>query len=103
MLHLKKNDTVKVITGKDKGKTGKVLKLDPSARKAIVQGINFATRHLRKKRQDQEGGIMHREAAISVSNLAVVCKGCGRTTRVGFEALSDGSKSRFCKKCKEVL
>lgn len=103
MLHVKKNDTVKVLAGKDRGKTGKVLKLFPVSKKAIVQGVNFTTRHTRKRRQDQEGGIMHREAPLSVSNLEVVCKGCGRTTRVGFEVLNDGSKARYCKKCKEIL
>jgi large subunit ribosomal protein L24 len=103
MLHVKKNDTVKVLAGKDKGKTGKVLKVFPVMNKAIVQGINYATKHVRKKRQDKEGGIVHSETPISVSNLTVVCKGCGRPARIGFEVLGDGAKTRFCKKCKEVL
>lgn len=103
MLHVKKNDNVKVLAGKDRGKTGKVLKVYPEKKKAIVQGINYATRHVRKKRQDAQGGIMHREAPISVSNLIVVCKGCGRAVRIGFEVLGDGAKTRYCKKCKEVL
>lgn len=103
MLSIKKNDTVKVLAGKDKGKSGKVLKVYPSVNRAIVQGINFAIKHKRKTRQDDQGGIMHKESPINISNLAVVCKGCNRPTRVGMDILSDGSKVRFCRKCKEVL
>ncbi|MBD3379229.1 MAG: 50S ribosomal protein L24 [Candidatus Omnitrophica bacterium] len=103
MLHIKKNDTVKVLSGKDRGKTGKVLKIYPDVDKAIVQGVNFAKKHARRTRQDQQGGIITREAPIHVSNLSVVCKGCSRSTRVGVDILNDGSKVRYCKKCKEVL
>ncbi|MBD3426031.1 MAG: 50S ribosomal protein L24 [Candidatus Omnitrophica bacterium] len=103
MLHIKKNDTVKVLAGKDKGKAGKVLKVYPAADRAIVQGVNFTKKHARKTRQDDQGGIIQREASINISNLGVVCKGCDRVTRVGVEVLKDGSKARYCKKCKEVL
>ena len=103
MLHIKKNDAVKVLAGKDKGKTGKVLKVFPVANRAIVQGINFTKKHTRRTRQNEQGGIVHREAPVHISNLAVVCKGCSRVTRVGVDVLKDGSKVRYCKKCKEVL
>ena len=103
MLHLKKNDTVKVLAGKDKGKTGKVLRVYPEKGRAIVQGANFAKKHARQTRQDQQGGIIQREASINVTNLAVVCKGCNRPVRVGRDILKDGSKVRYCKKCNEVL
>ena len=103
MLHIKKNDAVKVLAGKDKGKTGKVLKVYPAANRAIVQGINFTKKHARRTRQNEQGGIVQREAPVQISNLAVVCKGCSRTTRVGVDVLKDGSKVRYCKKCKEVL
>ncbi|MFH1846417.1 MAG: 50S ribosomal protein L24 [Candidatus Omnitrophota bacterium] len=103
MLHIRKDDTVKVLAGKDKGKTGKVLKVYPARDKAIVQGINFAKKHARRTRQDEQGGIIHREAAMQFSNLAVVCKGCNRFTRIGIDVLKDGSRVRYCKKCKEVL
>jgi large subunit ribosomal protein L24 len=103
MLHLKKNDTVKVLAGKDKGKTGKVLRVYPARGRAIVQGVNFIKRHARQTRQDQQGGIIQREASINITNLAVVCKGCNRTVRVGRDILKDGSKVRYCKKCNEVL
>ncbi len=103
MMHIKKNDTVKVLAGKDKGKTGKVLKVYPAISKAIVQGVNFTKKHTRKTQKNEQGGIVQREAPVQVSNLAVVCKGCDRPTRVGFDVLKDGSRTRYCKKCKEVL
>jgi large subunit ribosomal protein L24 len=103
MLHIKKNDTVKVLAGKDKGKSGKVLKVLPAGNRAIVQGVNFTKKHQRQRRQGEQGGIIQREAPIDLSNLAVVCKGCNAATRVGRDVLKDGSKVRYCKNCKEVL
>ena len=103
MFHIKKNDTIKVLAGKDKGKTGKVLKVYPALGRVIVQGINFTKKHAKRSRQDEQGGIIQREAPINVSNLSVVCKGCNRSTRVGIDILKDGNKVRYCKKCKEVL
>ena len=103
MLHIKKNDSVKVLAGKDKGKIGKVLKVYPNRDRVIVQGINFLKKHAKRTRQDDQGGIIQREAAIDISNLAVVCKGCDQPSRVGVDILKDGSKVRYCRKCKEVL
>lgn len=103
MLHIKKNDTVRVLAGKDRGKSGKVLKVYPTTGRAIVQGVNFTKKHARRTRQDEQGGIIQREAPLSASNLQVVCKGCNRPTRVGYDLLADGSKVRYCKKCKEAL
>ncbi len=103
MLHIKKNDTVKVLAGKDKGKTGKVLKVYPAVNRAIIQGVNFTKKHVRRSRQDEQAGIIQREASINLANLAVVCKGCNRSVRVGIDVLKDGTKVRYCKKCKEVL
>jgi large subunit ribosomal protein L24 len=103
MLHIKKNDTVKLLAGKDKGKTGKVLRIDVDKGRAIVQGVNFSKKHTKKTRQEDQGGIIAKESSINVSNLAVVCKGCNRPSRVGIDILKDGSKARYCKKCKEVL
>jgi large subunit ribosomal protein L24 len=103
MLHLKKNDTVKVLAGKDRGKTGKVLKVYPSTNRAIIQGINFSKKHARRTRQDEQGGIMHKESPINIANLAVVCKGCNRPARVGVDVLADKTRVRYCRKCKEVL
>ena len=79
------------------------MKVFPSTHRAIVQGVNFAKKHARRTRQDEQGGIIERESSIEISNLAVVCKGCNQSSRVGFDILKDGSKVRFCKNCKEVL
>ncbi len=103
MLRIKKNDTVKILAGKDRGKTGKVLKVDPARGRAIVQGVNFVKKHARRTRQDEQGGIVQREASLDLSSLSVVCKGCNRPTRIGVDILKDGSKVRYCKKCRGVL
>jgi len=103
MLRIKKNDMVKVLAGKDKGKSGKVLKVFPAKGRAIVQGVNFVKKHTRRKRQDEQGGIVEQEESVNIDNLNVICKRCNRATRVGMDILSDGSKVRFCKRCKEVL
>jgi large subunit ribosomal protein L24 len=103
MLRIKKNDNVMVLAGKDKGKTGKVLRVLPANGRAIIQGVNFSKKHQKQRRQDEQGGIIQREASVNVSNLAVICKGCNSKTRVGMDILKDGSKVRYCKNCKEVL
>ena len=103
MLHVKKNDMVKILVGKDKGKTGKILKILNGADRAIVQGANFVKKHKKRTRQDDKGGIIEREASINMSNLAVVCKSCNAQTRIGVDILKDGTKTRYCKKCREVL
>ncbi|MCK4852010.1 MAG: 50S ribosomal protein L24 [Candidatus Omnitrophica bacterium] len=103
MFRVKKNDMVKVLAGKDKGKTGKVLKVFPARDRAIVQGVNFVKRHVKRKRQDEQGGIIQQEASIHVSDLNIICKRCNRSTRGGVDVLSDGSKVRYCRKCREVL
>ena len=102
-IKIKKGDTVMTLAGKDKGKTGKVLKIFPRDRRAVVEGINLVKKHMRKTRQDQEGGIIQRESSIDISNLAMLCKSCNRPTRLGVSILSDGTKTRFCKKCKEMV
>lgn len=103
MIKLKKNDTVSIITGKDRGKTGKVLAVLPKRERVIIEGINFVKKHMRKTRDDQQGGVIKKEAPMHVSNIALFCKGCNRPTKVGVNLLKDGSKSRFCKRCKEVF
>ncbi|MBL7069532.1 MAG: 50S ribosomal protein L24 [Candidatus Omnitrophica bacterium] len=100
---LRKGDTVITLAGKDKGKTGKILKIFPQEGRAVVEGVNFVKKHMRKTRQDQQGGIIERENPITISNIALFCKSCNRPTRIGATLLSDGSKSRFCKKCKEMI
>ena len=97
-MNVKKNDTVIVLSGKDKGKKGKVLGTVPSERKVVVEGCNMVTCHIKPRRQGEEGGIMKREAAIYASKVQVVCPKCGKGTRVAY-VIKDGKKARTCKKC----
>ena len=103
MIKIKKNDVVHVLTGRDKGKTGKVFRVIEKKGTALVEGVNYVKKHARKTKQDQQGGIVQKEAPIKLSNIALYCKSCKKPSRVGFSVLADGSKSRFCKKCKEVI
>lgn len=100
---IKKNDVVQVITGKDKGKTGKVMRLVPKKDRAIVEKINMVKRHMKPSQQNRQGGILDKEAPIAISNLMLVCSKCTDPTRVGYKTLDDDRKVRFCKKCGEVL
>ena len=97
-LKIKKNDTVVILSGKDKGKQGKVLGTVPSEDKVVVEGCNMVTCHVKPRRQGEEGGIVKREAAIYASKVQVVCPKCGKGTRVAYK-ITDGKKSRICKKC----
>jgi len=103
MANVRKNDTVKILIGKDRGKTGKVLSVFPKKGRALVQGLNLVKKHTRKTREDQQGGVIQKESPISVSNLMVVCQKCSKPTRIAFNRLSDGTKVRICKKCKELI
>jgi large subunit ribosomal protein L24 len=101
MNKVKKNDTVLVIAGKDKGKQGQVREMRPKENRAIVTGVNMIKKHQKPTSPQQPGGIIEREAPIHVSNLMVICKSCGKPTRVGIHFRPDGKKSRYCKKCNE--
>jgi large subunit ribosomal protein L24 len=103
MFKIRKDDLVEVIKGKDRGKRARVLKIIPIGERAIVEGINLAKKHRRRTREDQQGGIVSIEIPMSLSNLMLFCKNCNRRTRVGFTILKDGTKSRICKRCKEVI
>ena len=103
MLTVRRNDTVYVTTGKDKGKKGKVLRLLAAEKRAIIEGINLVKKHKRRTQQDQQGGVVSIESPISISNLMVVCKHCGKPARVGVKVLEDKTRSRYCKSCKEVI
>ncbi|MDD5449515.1 MAG: 50S ribosomal protein L24 [Candidatus Omnitrophica bacterium] len=103
MKKIIKNDTVKVIAGRDRGKTGRVLSVFPKKNRALVEGVNFVKKHTRRTQQDQQGGIVTKESPIHISNLLLVCKGCGKPTRAGVTSLSDGTKTRICKECKEIV
>ena len=97
-MNIKKDDKVVVLSGKDKGKQGKVLVADPKAGKVVVEGVNVATKHQKPRQQGQEGGIIKVETPIYVSKVQLVCPKCGKNTRVGHK-LENGKKSRVCKKC----
>lgn len=97
-MKIKTGDQVIVLSGKDKGKTGKVLRADPKGQKVIVEGVNVATKHQRPRKQGEEGGIIKVETPIYASKLQVVCPKCGKATRVGHK-IENGKKSRVCKKC----
>ncbi len=103
MAGIKKNDTVKILLGRDRGKTGKVLFVWPEKNRALIQGRNLVKKHQRKTKEDQQGGVIQKESPIDISNLMLVCQKCSKPTRVGFSALSDGTKVRLCKKCKELI
>jgi large subunit ribosomal protein L24 len=102
-MKIRKNDTVLVITGKDKGKKGKVRFAYPKKERIIVEGINFIKRHTRATGQVRQAGIIEREAAIPVSNVMLLCDKCNHPTRVGFQFLEDGRKVRICRSCGEVI
>lgn len=103
MSRVKREDTVMVISGKDRGKKGKVLKTIPSEKKIIVEGVNFTKKHQRPTNQYREGGIIERESAIYVSKVMVVCPNCNKPTRVAHKILENGEKVRSCKKCGEII
>ena len=103
MDKIKIGDIVQVSKGKDKGKKGKVLRVVVDTKRAVVEGINLLKHFRRRSQQDQQGGVVSVESPISIANLMLVCKSCSRPTRVGFKAMQDKTKSRFCKSCKEVI
>jgi len=101
---IRKNDTVLVITGKDRGKRGRVLKLLPDENRLIVEGVNLIKRHTRPNpAKNIKGGIVEREASLHASNVQLVCPECGAQTRVGRRILGDGRKVRVCRKCEGVV
>ncbi|HOX54727.1 MAG: 50S ribosomal protein L24 [Candidatus Omnitrophica bacterium] len=103
MLKIRKDDTVLVIAGKDRGKKGKVLHVFPKINRALVERVNMMKKHVRKRREQDQAGILEMESPINVSNLMVVCKHCSKPTRVGFKLLKDNTKTRTCKKCGEAI
>jgi large subunit ribosomal protein L24 len=102
-IPIKKNDIVMVMTGKEKGKSGKVLRLLPEQGKAIVERVNFVKRHARPSQKMRQGGILEKESPLPVSNLRILCPKCNKSIRVGKKRLEDGSKVRVCNKCGDIL
>ena len=101
-LKIKKGDSVVVLTGRDKGKRGEVVEVRPKENRAVVRGVNVVRRHQRQT-ASQEGGIISKEAAIQISNLALEDPKDGKPTRVGFRILDDGKKVRFAKRSGEII
>ena len=101
---IRKNDNVLIITGKDRGKRGRVLKVLPERNRLIVEGVNMIKRHTKANPSKQvKGGIVEREASLHASNVQLVCPECGIQTRVGHKLLGDGRKVRVCRKCEGVV
>ena len=97
---VRKNDTVLVLAGKSKGRTGRVLRVFPGEGRAIVEGVNFVRKHTKANPQKNiKGGILERESPVDLSNLMPVCGECGKPTRVGRKILEDGKKVRTCRRC----
>ncbi len=99
MQKIKRDDTVQVMTGKDRGRQGPVRQVFPDKQRVVVQGLNMVKRHRAQRTQMQPGGIIEKEAPIHWSNVRVVCKTCNKPARVGFRQRSDGVKVRVCRKC----
>ena len=102
-MKVRKNDTVLVLAGKDKGKKAKVRFAYPRENKLVVEGINMIKRHSKAVKGARQGGIIEREAAINASKVMIVCNKCNQAARVGSQVLQDGKKVRVCRACKEVI
>jgi len=100
---IKKNDTVMVVAGKEKGKSGKVFKVLPKKDAVFIERLNFVKRHLRPGASHGKGGIVEQEAPIHISNVQLLCAKCNLPTRIGKKALEDGRRIRICRKCGEAI
>ena len=100
---IRREDVVVVMTGKDRGKKGKVLQVFPQEQRALVEGVNLTKRHVRPTQENPQGGFAKQERPVSVANLQRVCTRCNGPVRVGFQIAKDGTKQRVCKRCGEAL
>jgi large subunit ribosomal protein L24 len=101
---VKKNDNVIVITGRDRGKRGRVLRVLPDKTRLVIEGVNFIKKHTKANPQKGvKGGIVEREASVHASNVQIVCPECGKPTRAGHRRLDDGTRVRYCRKCEGVI
>ena len=103
MARIKKGDTVVILSGKDKGKSGKVLKVWPEEERALVERLNLVKHFDRRSQQNQAGGIVEREGSLALSKLALLCPKCRRPSRIGWRIAVDGGKQRICRRCQEIL
>lgn len=102
-LKIRKGDTVQLLTGKDRGKRGQVIQVQPEKDRLVVEGLNVRKKHVRPRRQGEKGQTAEFSGAVNSSNVALVCGSCKKTTRVGVRVLQDGKKERFCKKCNAAI
>lgn len=102
-IHVRKKDTVMVISGKDKGKIGEVLQVIPKSGKVLVKGVNIVTKHQKPNKANMQGGLIKQEAAIYSSKVMLYCNNCKNVTRISHKLLDDGTKVRVCKKCGETF
>ena len=102
-VHVKTGDTVTVLSGKERGKKGKVLAVSPKEGKVIVEGVNMVTKHVKPRRMGDTGGLVKAEGAMYACKVQLVCPRCGKPTRVGHKVQENGTKERICKKCGESL
>ncbi|TSC95653.1 MAG: large subunit ribosomal protein L24 [Parcubacteria group bacterium Athens1014_10] len=102
-MKIKKGDNVKIITGKDSGKKGKVLKVLPKENKVIVEGLNLRIKNTKPKKEGEKGQRMQFPASLNISNVMIVCPKCGKLVRLGYKELNNDKKVRICKKCEEVI
>ena len=102
-MKIQKNDNVLIIAGKDRGKKGKVRKAMPDKERVIVEGFNLIKRHSKTKGKTRQAGIIELEAPIHISNVMIICNKCNKPARVGYRALEDGKKARYCHSCSEII
>jgi large subunit ribosomal protein L24 len=102
-VQIRKNDSVMVISGKERGKTGKVLRVNPKEDAVIIERVNVVKRHTKPRGPQQSGGIIEKEASIPASNIMIMCDKCNAPVRMGRRVLADGNKVRVCRRCGEAL
>lgn len=102
-IHVKTGDTVVVLSGKEKGKQGKILEVSPKEGKVIIEGVNLVTKHMKPRREGEAGGILKVEGAMYACKVMAVCPKCGKPTRLAHKIATDGKKTRVCIKCGETF
>jgi large subunit ribosomal protein L24 len=102
-FHVKKNDLVMVVSGKEKGKSGRILRVLPEKKKVIIEKINFVKRHARPHGKQRQGGILEKEAPLDLSNVMPLCEKCNKPVRIGHRVVEGSKKARYCRKCGEIL
>ena len=102
-MHVKRDDTVMILSGDDRGKKGKVLEVSPKEDKVIVEGINLVTKHVKPRKQGDPGGIIKAEGAMYASKVQVICSGCNKPVRPGYKLVEGKPKARVCRRCGKTL